>query len=573
MELIKNILKNLEKNEKRKSYFVFFLVISILLLDFLGVTLFIPIISLIVNPEFYSEIKEIAFFEDWGKIKIINFFLASIVMVFIFKNLLFLFFNYYKKKLLAEISISFSSRIFNSYISEDYSFYLKKGNASMIRDITLIGSYTQNIELFLNLLIESIILVFVFIVALYINYTLALIIFLLSISSYFILFRVFSKRLENYGRLVNIYDQTTMDTYLNTFGSIKELILQKKQNFFRNKYTEIFTKNSFATVKSTFVIEAPRCFIEIGVVAVVSLVVFIFSKDLTNSGNFLAELAIFVTLIFRAMPSVSKMVYQSNGISLKLDLFNRVNKIIANASTTPKYQEKKSKNFKQFNFENIMFQNVSYEYEKNKKVIDSVDLKIKKNKTIGIIGGSGSGKSTLIDLISGLIKPTEGEIFINDKFNFNEDYILGLQEKVAYISQHNFLLNASIKENIAFGLEEDKINYKRLEEAISGARLKDFVNLLDDNHNYVVGDNGKNLSGGQRQRIVLARSLYRDASIFLFDEATSALDATTESQIFEDIKTNFHNKKTLIISTHNEKLLDFCNHIYEIKNKKITQIK
>ena len=573
MELIKNILKNLEKNEKRKSYFVFFLVISILLLDFLGVTLFIPIISLIVNPEFYSEIKEIAFFEDWGKIKIINFFLASIVMVFIFKNLLFLFFNYYKKKLLAEISISFSSRIFNSYISEDYSFYLKKGNASMIRDITLIGSYTQNIELFLNLLIESIILVFVFIVALYINYTLALIIFLLSISSYFILFRVFSKRLENYGRLVNIYDQTTMDTYLNTFGSIKELILQKKQNFFRNKYTEIFTKNSFATVKSTFVIEAPRCFIEIGVVAVVSLVVFIFSKDLTNSGNFLAELAIFVTLIFRAMPSVSKMVYQSNGISLKLDLFNRVNKIIANASQTPKYQEKKSKNFKQFNFENIMFQNVSYEYEKNKKVIDSVDLKIEKNKTIGIIGSSGSGKSTLIDMISGLIKPTEGEIFINDKFNFNENYILGLQEKVAYISQHNFLLNASIKENIAFGLEEDKINYKRLEEAISGARLKDFVNLLDDNHNYVVGDNGKNLSGGQRQRIVLARSLYRDASIFLFDEATSALDATTESQIFEDIKTNFHNKKTLIISTHNEKLLDFCNHIYEIKNKKITQIK
>ena len=573
MELIKNILKNLEKNEKRKSYFVFFLVISILLLDFLGVTLFIPIISLIVNPEFYSEIKEIAFFEDWGKIKIINFFLASIVMVFIFKNLLFLFFNYYKKKLLAEISISFSSRIFNSYISEDYSFYLKKGNASMIRDITLIGSYTQNIELFLNLLIESIILVFVFIVALYINYTLALIIFLLSISSYFILFRVFSKRLENYGRLVNIYDQTTMDTYLNTFGSIKELILQKKQNFFRNKYTEIFTKNSFATVKSTFVIEAPRCFIEIGVVAVVSLVVFIFSKDLTNSGNFLAELAIFVTLIFRAMPSVSKMVYQSNGISLKLDLFNRVNKIIANASTTPKYQEKKSKNFKQFNFENIIFQNVSYEYEKNKKVIDSVDLKIEKNKTIGIIGSSGSGKSTLIDMISGLIKPTEGEIFINDKFNFNENYILGLQEKVAYISQHNFLLNASIKENIAFGLEEDKINYKRLEEAISGARLKDFVNLLDDNHNYVVGDNGKNLSGGQRQRIVLARSLYRDASIFLFDEATSALDATTESQIFEDIKTNFHNKKTLIISTHNEKLLDFCNHIYEIKNKKITQIK
>jgi len=273
------------------------------------------------------------------------------------------------------------------------------------------------------------------------------------------------------------------------------------------------------------------------------------------------------------MPSVSKMVYQANGISLKLDLFNRVNKIIANASTTPKYQEKKSKNFKQFNFENIIFQNVSYEYEKNKKVIDSVDLKIKKNKTIGIIGGSGSGKSTLIDLMSGLIKPTEGEIFINDKFNFNEDYILGLQEKVAYISQHNFLLNASIKENIAFGLEEDKINYKRLEEAISGARLKDFVNSLDDNHNYIVGDNGKNLSGGQRQRIVLARSLYRDASIFLFDEATSALDATTESKIFEDIKTNFQNKKTLIISTHNEKLLDFCDHIYEIKNKKITQIK
>jgi ATP-binding cassette, subfamily B, bacterial PglK len=573
MKLFFTILNNLEKKERLKAYGVFLLIFTTLVLDFLGIGLILPIISLIVKEDFYLQVNKIAFFNDWNKEEIIIFFLIFIVFIFFIKNTLYLFFNYFKKKLLAEVNISFSSRVFNSYISDTYTSYLKKGEASMIRDISLVGDYTKNIELFINIMIEILILVFVSIIAIYTNYKLAIFIMLLSIIAYFIFNRLFAKRLIHYGKLANIYDQNTTDNYLNTFGSIKELILQRKQKFFENKYSQIFFKNAMAQVKSSFVIETPRNIIEFGVVVIISLVIFIFLRDSANIDDFLVQLAIFITLVFRAMPSISKLIYQSNSINLKLDLLNRVNKIIINASNSHQQNDFKNKKVEKFDFENINFQNVSYEYEKNKKIISDVNFQINKNDTIGIIGSSGSGKSTLIDLISGLLKPTEGKILINDKNNYEEGYIFGLQEKIAYISQHNFLLNDSIKNNIAFGIEEKDINLKNLENAIARAQLKNFVDSCNDNYNFIVGHNGKNLSGGQRQRIILARALYKKVDILLLDEATSALDGKTENQIFKDIKDNFHNKKTLIISTHNEKLLNFCNNIYKIKSKKIIKIK
>ena len=146
-------------------------------------------------------------------------------------------------------------------------------------------------------------------------------------------------------------------------------------------------------------------------------------------------------------------------------------------------------------------------------------------------------------------------------------YITYTQKKIAYISQNNFLLSDSIKNNILFGIPDNEINKEHFEYVVKKSKIENFVNNLKDGYDYQIIDNGKNLSGGQRQRIVMARALYRNASVFLFDEPTSSLDPEIESEIFEDIKKDFHHKNTLVIVTHKESLLSFADNIFQFDNQ------
>ena len=185
------------------------------------------------------------------------------------------------------------------------------------------------------------------------------------------------------------------------------------------------------------------------------------------------------------------------------------------------------------------------------------------NYAIGIIGKSGSGKSTLIDIISCMLKPETGEIKINNKL-VDPDLIAGWQSKIAYISQKNYLMNASILENIAFGESAEKIDNEKLNEAVRYSKMNKLINEKTEGLDFIIGEDGKRVSGGQRQRIILARAIYRNAEIIIFDEATSSLDAKVEKEIFDDLRDNFKTKKTLIISTHKHELLNFCDKIINI---------
>jgi ABC-type multidrug transport system fused ATPase/permease subunit len=577
LNLLSEIVKNLQINELKKVVITFFLLFVTFFLDFVSIGMFFPLIASIIkdNANFLDNFFILSYLSYFPKKEVIYILLILIAAIFLLKNVIALLFSFFKKKLLAEIQVEFTSRVFNSYINSEYEFFSKRSNSELIRNCVLINEYIIILENFLNIFIEFTILFFIFFFILYTNYKVGLFLIFISILLYFLFSKSLSPRLEKYGAKRNIYDEKILQGYLNTFGSIKDLIIQKKQDFFLKKFSENIYQNSILNVKSSFLMEFPRYLIEVVMIFLISIIIFIYISNVESYEDLLIQISFFITLVFRAMPSVSRIIYQGSSIRSKVDLVKRVNNLFVNfRSNNIKKIENKFFLKNKFNFESLKFENVFFRYDnKSEYILENINFELSKNSTIGIIGESGAGKSTLIDLISGLLKPSFGKILINKKNDFKNNFIKILQKRLSYMSQKNFLLNDTIKNNVAFGVEENDINYDKLDKALSFAKIDNLFKNKDKVYKYQVGEDGKNLSGGQRQRVVLARSIYRDAEIYLFDEISSSLDSLTEKRIFNDIKEKLHKNKTIIICSHNIKLIYFCDQIFKINKKKLIKVK
>jgi ABC-type bacteriocin/lantibiotic exporter with double-glycine peptidase domain len=276
-------------------------------------------------------------------------------------------------------------------------------------------------------------------------------------------------------------------------------------------------------------------------------------------------LSMFLAASFRLIPSINKIMASIQSIKFTKPVVDGIIeefKIIDSKKSIVKNETLK---ISTLNFENnIEIKNLSFQYESTSKfILKNINLNIKKGSAIGFIGSSGSGKSTLIDIILGILTPSEGNIFI-DKIDVNENLRLW-QNLLGYVPQSIFLSDESIRNNIAFGIEEKLINEEQIQEAIQMADLQDFINSLPKGIETVVGERGVRLSGGQRQRIGIARALYYNPQIIIFDEATSALDASTEDNVMDSIN-KLKNIKTMIIVAHRLSTLSKCDIIYELSD-------
>ena len=216
-------------------------------------------------------------------------------------------------------------------------------------------------------------------------------------------------------------------------------------------------------------------------------------------------------------------------------------------------------------FNNIEFKNVSFAYNGKPNVFDNINFSINKNEFVAIVGESGIGKTTLIDLISGLIEPTKGEILLNGKKIFSESKN-NIISAIGYIPQNYNFLDDTIEKNIAFG--EEKPDLKKIEKSLIQANLSKFVETLKNKSQEIIGEQGIMLSGGQKQRLAIARSLYLDAQILILDESTSSLDKETEGKIFEEFM-KLKDMKTLIVISHKMLNYEFFDKIISIDNQQI----
>ena len=298
-------------------------------------------------------------------------------------------------------------------------------------------------------------------------------------------------------------------------------------------------------------------------------VIYIYSDRDFN--NFIPFISLITIASLRLIPNFSSISTSIATLKHSYPAFKLIKNEIENSDI---YNDKKllRNTQKEIEFNDIIeIENVSFQYPNTKnKILENINLKIKFGEIIGIAGKSGEGKSTLLDLIVGLLKPTVGKILIDRKEFANNSNIHWIKN-VGYVPQDTYLLDDSIKANIAFGEKKENFNYQNYEEAIRLAQLDKFIDNLKDKENTIVGERGIRLSGGQRQRISLARCFYFKPKLIILDEPTSSLDTENEKKIIDELYA-LKIKVTLIIISHRYSIFKKCKKLFNLSNKKLNKI-
>ena len=350
-----------------------------------------------------------------------------------------------------------------------------------------------------------------------------------------------------------------------TFKGIKEIKTLNISEYFNKRYTKYNSTFSKSYMIFQKIHIFPKYLLEIIVVSII--ISFVLILNFLSDGdldNHYSEIAVLIIAMTRLSPLVFTIF--SNLVHIKTSAYSisELDKVFGkNKSDEESHIEK---NKLDINFKSLKLRNIYFSYKKRKTLFDNLNLEINKGDIIGIKGSSGSGKTTLVNIILGIVKYHKGEMIINNKFRAEET---NFDKLTSYTPQDLFLINGSIEENIALGIEKNKIDKKMIREAIIKSGLKDFINKLPKKSKTLINSNILNISGGQAQRIAIARNFYYKKEINIFDEFTSALDEENEDKILKHIKSL---KNTVIIISHKSSSLKYCDKIYNMINGELQRV-
>jgi len=495
-----------------------------------------------------------------------------LILIFLLKNVYLSLFLFFQGKVIKILKIDVTNKLFKIYINAPYSFHIINNPSVLIRNITQSVSGAINTILSTLTVTREILILIVVFILLFLNEP------MVSISVFSILilitglFMFFTRQtLISRGEQLQFLFEDQMKTINHTLGSIRETKILNRENYLTNLFMHQVDKIEKHSFFSYFLSQTPRLFLEFIAVFTVALTTIIFVLINLSNEQILPTISLLAVCAIRLIPAFNSIVSSISTRRFSKASLKIVSGEMINVPIEDKFKNKnliEEKNYKKYLFKDqIKFENVFFSHENsNAKILQNISLEIRRGQKVGIIGKSGAGKSTLIDLILGLIKPIEGKILIDDS---NLEYNLrDWQKQIGYVPQDIYLLDDTIKNNIAFGLNTNDINQERILKSIELSRLKDYVGSLEKKENTVVGNRGIKVSGGQKQRIGIARALYNNPGILILDEATSSLDAINERKIMEEIYNTAKNT-TLIIVTHRYKPVSNCDKIYLLDNGKI----
>jgi ABC-type bacteriocin/lantibiotic exporter with double-glycine peptidase domain len=555
-------------DKRRKLPWLLILFLSSSVLDILGLGLIGPYVSLLSDPNsgggFIQSIASVfGFFgEETDLLLIGGLFLVGI---FIAKASLVILINFSIIKFSQNQMVQLRSTLMHRYQNLDYSEYLCRNSSEYINSLgNLIGRFGSGVVLSsLKTLSEITVAVILLIFLAVQNLPAMLLLIFMAGCLLFVYDQLFRPRISVYGERATSASRSIIQEVQEGIYGLKEIRVLGKTKYFRSKVLKSSKEYAENYSRSQILIFSPRYILESLVVCFVVLLVL--GTRFTGQGadEIIPTLAVFGLASLRLMPcaqgissSLLQLQYNRKAVSILHSDF---------VSTNNPYSNTSAELFKKNElvpFKELFLDSISFSYPNAKSMaLDSISLTIKEGESIGIIGSSGSGKTTLVDLLLGFLISQKGTVFFNGVPL--SDCLREWSRNVAYLPQEVFLVDDTLKRNIALGVSDSEISEKRIEQSIHKARLQNLVSNMPQGIETIIGERGARLSGGQRQRIALARAFYHERSILVMDESTSALDLETEKEIIREIE-RLKGSMTIIVIAHRESTLKYCDRIYEM---------
>lgn len=578
MKIYQKLMKLMNRKQKRQMGVLLVLMLIGAILEALSIGLVLPVVSVILTPgamEKYGEkyaivgkFYEIFHITTTKQLMVIV--MAALILAFVFKNL-FLFFQQKKMYHFVYTNQFYTAqRLLKSYIKKDYEYFLNADTATIQRSIAAdVNNMYGLILALLQVISESIVFLTLGIVLFVMDPLMTVVIASLLLLTLIVIKKIIKPIMNRTGKENQDYGASMYQWISQAVCGIKEVKVAGKEQYFVNEYMKQGQGFVNAMERLNLFSSAPKLLIEtVCIAGMVAYMLILVLAD-TDMTSMISIIAAFATAAVRLMPSASRINNQLTQIAycepffmnVSDNLVEDINEENVDMSYAAEVKEKLPVT------KEIVLKDITYAYPNTEKLIfDHADLTIPVGTSIGIVGGSGAGKTTVVDILLGLLKLKGGTITA-DGVNVMEHYREWLKN-IGYIPQMITLLNADIRQNVAFGVPEEEIDEEKLWYALQEARLDEFVKGLPEGVYTGVGERGIRISGGQRQRIGIARALYNDPELLILDEATSALDNETEAAIMEAIN-RLHGKKTLVIIAHRLQTIEKCDMVFRVEDGKI----
>jgi ATP-binding cassette subfamily B protein len=575
IQLLKKLSFHINARRKKSLILLMVLILIASISELISFGTFLPFLNVLSNPEQVFKIKSL---NPLIKLMNINYpreLILPITLLFIFSaifsGIIRILLNWYQIKISFNIGNDISSDIYNNALHDSYETHISRNSSVIIDGVRVKANSVVNYIIIPFLTILSSLFLFTTIVSIlfYINYRMTILTFGGFFIIYFLFSRFTKKKLTKDSLTVSQKSIDVIKSLQEGLGGIRDVLLNGTQEVYLKIFKKADLELRIAEARISIISISPRFGSETIGIVLLSLI----SYYLTLNSNFqiinllptLGLLALgaqrLLPLIQQTYSSYATIVGSKKALSEALFLLeNKRTTLNLNTSSV------------NINLQNkIELKDLSFKYTGSKNfALKNINIKFDKGSITGIIGSSGSGKSTLLDILMSLLHPTSGSFYV-DETEINSTNFKTWQQNIAHVPQFIYLSDATIAENIAFGVPKNLINYDLVKLAAEKSRISDIIEKLDKKYETIIGENGSRLSGGQRQRIGIARALYKNAKILIFDEATSSLDNEIENEVMNSIE-NLGNEYTIIIVAHRTSTLKKCNQIIELKNGELNKI-
>lgn len=572
IRIIKKFGYILPREEKVRELGIFMMMIISGFLEMISVSAMIPFINAVMYPDKFMK-KEIVVWlcsllninsERWF------FILFSILLaaVYIFKNIFLLMQMNIQYRFVYRNLFAAQKQLYECYLSKPYEFFVSAKSGEILRIIETDTSeaFTLIIHVlsFLAELSVSVILIAtVFVIAPWMTLGMAVVLFGMAA----VIFRIIRPVLKKSG-IDRQNSCTGMNQWLlQSISGIKEIKIMRTQEYFKKNFES--SVNIYVNSLRRYQVLAlvPRYMIEAAAMAAFFIMIAVIISQGSSLSSLIPVISAAALAAVRLLPSVNRISGSMADIAYREPMLDKLLENLKNISKDEKNMNIENKHSDETDSkkkDSYILSGVSYKYpEGEKDILNHAAMEIKKGQSAGITGVSGAGKTTVVDIMLGLLKPREGQVLADGKSIYCD--MAGWLSQTGYIPQTIFILDGSVRENVAFGINPDEIDEDKVWNALKDAAIDEFVRNLPQGLDTWIGERGIRLSGGQRQRIGIARALYSNPSVLFFDEATSALDHETEKEVMDSIN-HLHGKKTMIIIAHRLSTIEQCDTVFCVEN-------